>query len=85
MLCHVFHSLHLLHLLQPLSGLYHLQLLRRAADGDADERTELVVALLPEEELAVVDHSDDLSTWKWRVSASETQGTFAAITFFYQQ
>ena len=67
MLCHVFHSLHLLHLLQPLSGLDHFQLLRRAADGDADERTELVVALLPEEELAVVDHSDDLSTWKWRL------------------
>ena len=77
MLCHVFHSLHLLHLLQPLSGLDHFQLLRRAADGDADERTELVVALLPEEELAVVDHSDDLSNMEM-----ETQGTFAAITFF---
>ena len=80
MLCHVFHSLHLLHLLQPLSGLDHFQLLRRAADGDADERTELVVALLPEEELAVVDHSDDLSNMEM-----ETQGTFAAITFFYEQ
>ena len=62
----VFSSFYFLHLLQPLPGLQHLQLLRRAANGHADERTELVVALLPKEELAVVDHSDDLSTSKWK-------------------
>ena len=51
---------HLLHLSQPLSGLHRLELLRRPADGDADKGVEVVVALLAEEELTVVDHSDDL-------------------------
>ena len=50
----------LLHLFQPLSGLHRLELLRRPADRDADKGVELVVALLAEEELTVVDHSDDL-------------------------
>ena len=56
----MFRSFRLLHLLQPLSGLCHFQLLRLAADGDAYERAELVVTLLPEEFLAMVDHNDDL-------------------------
>ena len=62
----VFPSFYFLHLFQPLPGLQHFQLLRRTANGHADEGTELVVALLPKEELTVVDHSDDLSIWKWK-------------------
>ena len=51
---------YLLHLFQPLPGLHRLELLRRPVDRDADKGVELVVALLAEEELTVVDHSDDL-------------------------